>query len=364
MVVSDPSMIPVADATMKETTDPPPDHGRGGGPISRVLVGTASIALGCAALVVSLDVLTAGDGIARHLVGAVGVVLLHVGLSRIARRLAGPAIDLGFWLSVAWLTLLTAAAILADALPLSESRDVSAALTSPIRARPDLLSSHPLGTDVQGLDILGGILHGARVSLTVGFGAALIGMTLGLMVGIAAGYHRGRLDAVVSFATDSMLAFPPLVLLLAMVAALSPNVVNVTIALAVISVPTYVRLARANTLVFAQREFVLAARALGERNRSIMLRELLPNVLMPVVSFSFLLVAVFIVAEASLSFLGLSISRPSPTWGNMIAAGQDRFQDHPHLVFVPGTILFLTVFAFNRVGDRARRAWDPREAKL
>ena len=116
--------------------------------------------------------------------------------------------------------------------------------------------------------------------------------------------------------------------------------------------------------MFSQREFVLAARALGDRNRNIMFRELLPNVLLPIVSYGFLVVAVLIVAEASLSFLGLSVQRPNPTWGNMIAAGQDDFDQHPHVVFIPGAVLFLTVFAFNRLGDRARDLWDPRQAKL
>jgi peptide/nickel transport system permease protein len=117
-------------------------------------------------------------------------------------------------------------------------------------------------------------------------------------------------------------------------------------------------------MLFAQREFVLAARALGGRNRRIIFRELLPNVALPLVSYGFIVVAALIVAEASLSFLGLSIQRPTPTWGNMIAAGQADFDKHPHLVFIPGTVLFITVFALNKVGDKARRLWDPRKSSL
>jgi peptide/nickel transport system permease protein len=161
-----------------------------------------------------------------------------------------------------------------------------------------------------------------------------------------------------------MLAFPPLILLLGLAAVLQRNVRNITLALAVISIPTFIRLSRANTLVLAQREFVVAVRALGARSRRIIFRDLLPGALLPLTSYAFAVVAVIIVAEASLSFLGLGIPRPTPTLGNMIAAGQDSFQTHPHMVFVPATALFLTVFCLNRIGEEARRRWDPRDAKI
>ena len=328
------------------------------------LFGAGLLVAGLVLTWVSLMRLDASAGFIKYILVAVALGAVFQGLKLVSKWIFGPLFDLGLWLSALWISLLVLIAVFADLLPLRESRDVSQALQAPIRQRPNLFSSHPLGTDAQGLDILGGLVYGARVSLIVGFGAVLIGITVGLTVGLAAGYYRGKLESAVSFLTDSMLAFPPLILLLAMVAVLSPTVANVTVALAVISVPTYIRLARANTLAFAQREFVLSARLLGERNPAIISRELLPNVLLPVVSFSFVIIAVFIVTEASLSFLGLSISRPNPTWGNMIAAGETRLNDHPHAVAVPGVALFLTVFSFNRIGDRARKMWDPREAKL
>jgi peptide/nickel transport system permease protein len=117
-------------------------------------------------------------------------------------------------------------------------------------------------------------------------------------------------------------------------------------------------------MVFAQREFVLAARTLGARNRTIIAREIIPNVFLPVMSFAFTIVAVLIVAEASLSFLGLSIQRPNPSWGNMVAAGQGDFDRHPHLVFLPSIVLFVTVYSLNLLGDAARKVWDPREGRL
>lgn len=350
----------------------PPSGGRPEG--GRVLVerlhrrpgtwGVVIATIGVVVLVLSLDLMHAGHGSVRYLVTMIGAAGIYTGLRLLARRTFGSDFDLGLWLSVAWLVVIASMAALADLLPLSESRDVSRAFTAPINKPPDLFSVHPLGTDNQGLDLLGGILYGARVSLIIGVGAVFIGITMGLVLGLASGYYGGKLDGFVSLITDSMLAFPPLILLLAVVTALSPSVGTVTVALSLLAIPTYIRLARANTLTFAQRDFVLAARVLGERNRSIMLRELLPNVVLPVMSFSFLLIAVFIVAEASLSFLGLSVSRPNPTWGNMIASGQDRFDEIPHIVFVPGAVLFLTVFAFNSVGDAARKRWDPREAQI
>jgi peptide/nickel transport system permease protein len=331
-------------------------HGLLSGPIV-LLVGTFGMFW-------SLSVMTAADGLPKYALAGVSVACLYLGLDLLTKAAFGGRLDLGLWLSVTWMVLIIGGAILAGVLPLAESKDVSEALLEPIDQRPDLFSNHPLGTDGQGLDILGGILYGARVSLTIGVGAVLIGVAVGLLAGVTAGHRRGRVDGVVSFLTDSMLAFPPLVFLLAVVAAFSPTILTVMLALAVLAIPTFIRLSRANTLVYAQREFVLAARALGERDRAIVWRELIPNVALPVASFGFLLVAAFIVAEASLSFLGLSVQRPNPTWGNMIAAGQDDFQTVPHVVFVPGTVLFLTVYALNRIGEDARRRWDPREAKV
>lgn len=324
----------------------------------------AAIVVGAVLALVGTMVL--GDVTAAVRVGItlLGLVVVYVGIDRLARSVFGPRFETAMWLSALWLVLVVLAAIFADLLPLAESRDVSKTLTSPTLVRPDLFSSHPLGTDRQGLDIFGGVIYGARVSLVVSFGAVVIGTLVGGAIGLASGYYRRRTEAVINVATDAMLAFPPLILLLGMVAVLAPSVRNVTLALGLLGIPTYIRLARANTLVFAQRDFVLAAKSLGARSRRIIVRELLPNVALPIVSYGFIVIGALIVAEASLSFLGLSIRRPNPTWGNMIAAGQDEFDQHPHLVFTPGVVLFATVFALNRVGDKARSLWDPRVAQL
>lgn len=340
------------------------DLDRGRRRTRRLAGGLSAIPAGVVLIGIGTMVLHDVSAVLRVALVLGGLALIYRGGDLLGRCIFGENFEAALWFSLLWLGLVAVAAIAADWLPLAESRDVSQTLTTPTLLRPDLFSAHPLGTDRQGLDILGGIIYGARVSLVVALGAVAIGILLGGMVGIAAGFYRGRTEGAVNVLTDAMLAFPPLILLLAMVAVLQPTVRNVMIALGVLSVPTYIRLSRANTMVFAQREFVLAARALGAKARRIIFRELLPNVALPVVSYAFIVVGALIVAEASLSFLGLSIRRPNPTWGNMIAAGQTDFDRHPHLVFAPGIVLFVTVFALNRVGDKARELWDPRQTRL
>lgn len=318
-----------------------------------------------------LGLLTAGVGGVggppvwlRGVIIGVGAAVLFLGFDAAVERLLGRPVDTGSLLAGVWLGVVVFGAVGADLLPLAETRDPSRTLGEQPRLRPDLWSSHPLGTDSQALDMLGGVLYGARVSLQVSLLAVAVGMTVGGLLGMMAGYFRGRFDQLVGTLTDSVLAFPPLVLLLAVVALLRPNVVTIGLALAFVTVPIYIRLARATTLSVAEREFVAAARVLGATTRRILFRELLPNVARPLLTYSFIVVAVLIVAEASLSYLGVGIQRPTPTWGNMIAAGQNEFQQTPHLVFVPGAVMLLTVFSLNRLGDKARVHDDPREAQL
>jgi peptide/nickel transport system permease protein len=294
----------------------------------------------------------------QWLLALVGAMAFLAGFEAFGRLVRGPSFDTGLWLASLWIGLVVLAAVFADLLPLAESRDASKALSEPILMRPDLFSSHPLGTDRQGLDILGGVIYGARISLEVSLGAVAIGIVIGGIVGVVAGFYRGKTEYAANLVADSVLAFPPLILLLAVVAAVAPNARNIALALAVVTIPTLIRLSRANTLSVAQREYVLSARAMGATNRRVVFRELVPNVIRPLLSYGFLIVAVLIVAEASLSFLGVGIQRPTPTWGNMIAAGQETFDEAPHLVFMPGLVMFLTVFAINRLSDRARRYWD------
>ncbi|NLU84096.1 ABC transporter permease [Rhodococcus sp. HNM0569] len=290
---------------------------------------------------------------------------MYSGASALARRRFGDSFDLIAWLCVVWLVVLTLAAVFAPLLPLPEHQDVSTTFGEATMARPDLTTDHPLGTNNFGLDLLARAIYGSRASLVVSIAAVVIGLVVGGALGIAAGYFRKGVDVVSGILTNSLLAVPPLVLLIALAAVLEPNLRNLAFALSLLALPSMIRMARASTLTFVQREFVLAGKAMGASNLRIMVRELLPNVLLPLLSYAMVVVSVLIVAEASLSFLGLGIQPPEPSWGNMIAEGEGTtFERHPHIVLVPGFFVFMTVFAFNMLGEKARKRFDPRQAKI
>jgi peptide/nickel transport system permease protein len=228
------------------------------------------------------------------------------------------------------------------------------------RAPPSV--AHWLGTDRLGRDILARVIYGARASLAVGLLAPLIGTLVGGFFGLLAGYFRGAFETLITGASDVLLAFPPLVLALAIVAYLGQSVPNLVLVLALLTVPGVVRVTRAATLAVREREFVTAAQALGASHARILLREILPNVMLPVGAFFLVLVGIIIVAEGILSFLGLGVPPPAPSWGSMIAEGRDVLDDAPHIAFIPATAMFLTVLAFNLVGDTLRAITDPRRA--
>lgn len=268
--------------------------------------------------------------------------------------------NLLLWLATSWLALIIVLALTAPLLPLP-GYDVR--IDRPALS-PSLDLARLLGTDGLGRSTLSRLIYGAQVSLAVGVVSVLIGMIVGGTLGLLAGYLRGWFEKVVSVITDSLLAYPPLVLLLAITSTLGSSLSSLVVSLGLLCVPTFTRLSRANTLAFAQREFVTASRALGGRPLRIVFREILPNVVLPVASYAFVMAAVVIVAEGSLSFLGLGIPPPSPSWGGMISVAKDRLATEPQLVFIPAAAMFLTIFALNVVGDRARTRFDVREAAL
>lgn len=322
-----------------------------------LVVGGTMLGLGAAAAQIVLPV--------RVLLVVAGLVCSFAALSRLGRAVYGNEFDLTFWLCSGWLIVLCGLAAAAPLLPLAEYVDLAAALEEPVLARPALLSEHPLGTNNFGLDLLARSIYGARTSLVIALSAIAIGTVVGGAFGMLAGYFRRGVDTAVTIATNALLAVPPLVLLIALASVLPPTMRNVAMALSLLTIPSMIRLARANTMAFRQREFVLAAQAMGASAWRVMTRELLPNVVLPVLSLAMVLISMLIVAEASLSFLGLGILPPEPTWGNMIAEGEGGvFQDHPHVVLVPGLFLFLTVFSFNLLGEKARKRWDPRSGNL
>lgn len=294
----------------------------------------------------------------RFLLAVVGLAIATTGFRRIIRWARGPEADALLWFCSIYLGLLALGSVCAMYLPLPEGMNPSLTLMEPGRATPDLLSAHPLGTDTAGLDLLTQALTGARVTLVVAGGATVLAMLVGGALGLVAGYGRGRIDAVIAFLTDSLLAFPPLILLMAMVTILRPNALNLTLALAFIVTPNFIRLSRASTIKIASREFVMASKALGATSSRTALRVVLPNVVPSLVSYGCVMVGILAVAEGSLSFLGLGIQRPLPTWGNMIAQGQPHLETSPHMVVVPALALFLTVLSINYIGQKLQGRWN------
>ena len=261
--------------------------------------------------------------------------------------------------AIGWIALIVLAAALADFLPIPSSTDMDMLAR---RALPS--SQHLLGTDQLGRDELARLIYGARISLTVGLLAPVIGVTVGGCLGMLAGYFRGRLETFTVGGVDVLLAFPPLVFALAVTAYLGQSVLNLTLVIGVLGIPAFTRVARAVTLSLSEREFVTAARALGATHTRILLRELLPNVALPLLAFFLLGVAVTIVVEGALSFLGLGVPPPAPSWGSMIGEGRESLDLAPWLAFLPAGFMFATVLAFNIVGDTLRALTDPRPGTL
>jgi peptide/nickel transport system permease protein len=233
------------------------------------------------------------------------------------------------------------------------AQDLSRTLAPPSRA-------HLLGTDNVGRDVLSRVIWGTRVSLLAGFVSIAIAATAGGLLGIAAGYAGGRMDGVLMRVMDAVLSFPPLVLALALGAVLGAGLGGVLIALGVVYTPTFARLMRAQVLTVKARDYVEAARALGAPAWRIAWQHVLPNAATPMVVQASLSVAFAILAEASLSFLGLGIQPPDASWGSMINAGRGYLQQAPWIVFGPGAALFVTVVGLNFVGDAIRDGLDPR----
>jgi len=217
-----------------------------------------------------------------------------------------------------------------------------------------------LGTDNVGRVVLSRVVWGTRISLVAGFASVLVAAVAGSLVGLLAGFAGGRADGVTMRLMDAVLSFPPLVLALALGAVLGADVTGVVIALGVVYTPTFARLMRGQVLGIKGSEYVDAARTLGTSGWRICWRHVLPNAATPIVVQASLSVAFAILAEASLSFLGLGVQPPEASWGSMINAGRGYLQQAPWIVFGPGAALFVTVLGLNFVGDAVRDALDPR----
>jgi peptide/nickel transport system permease protein len=272
----------------------------------------------------------------------------RLAVSRFLRR---PAAVAGLIVIV----IFVAAAILA---PLLAPYDPIATSWSAIRKAPS--AAHWMGTDENGRDVLSRVLFGARASLLAGVVAVAIAAGIGVPAGLLAGFTGGWIDALLSRIVDAMLACPFLILAIALTAFLGPDLANAMIAIGVSTAPRFMRVARAATLEVGSADYVQAAWSLGARNLRVAVRHIAPNIVPPLLVQASLSLAAAIIAEASLSFLGLGQQPPSPSWGSMLNTAQRFLTQAPWLAIFPGVAIFLCVLSFNLVGDGLRDALDPK----
>jgi peptide/nickel transport system permease protein len=270
-----------------------------------------------------------------------------------------------FWICVGWIVLVAVMATIANLLPLPNP-DLGN-YSSAQNAGPGW--GHLLGTDDLYRDIFSRLVYGARVSLVVGFGGALIGLLVGGIPAMISAYRRGRVDTALNTGSYVVLAFPAIVAVIAIVSFWGKSLFKITLVIGLFAAPLIFRVVRASTLSYATRDFVLAAKALGASDTRILTREILPNIMPTIVSFGLIAVATIIVLEGSLAFLGLSVSPPTPSWGNMLNEGSSlltgaKGQTNPWLVIFPAGAMFLLLISLNVVADKLRAYFDVSEIKL
>lgn len=217
-----------------------------------------------------------------------------------------------------------------------------------------------LGNDATGRDILSRLIYGTRIALSVGIGATAIAVTIGVTIGAVSGYFGGWVDLLLSRIVDTLMAFPTIALLMVLSAVLTPSIPLIVVIIGFTIWASYARVVRAEVLGLRQRDFVLAARASGATSSRIIRRHVIPNVLGVVIVLASLAVGGVIIYESALSFLGLGVRPPNPSWGRMLADGRDYIRNYPHIMFAPGIFITLTVLAFNLLGEGLRDAFDPR----
>jgi peptide/nickel transport system permease protein len=265
---------------------------------------------------------------------------------------------LSWYFSLGWISLIAFLAVFADFLPFVKS--YSDRFPGAFKKAPSM--DHWFGTNKISQDIFSRTVYGARISLLIAATSIVVGLLVAGGLGMVAGYYRGRVDALISSGVDVLLAFPPLVLTLAITTFESRTAAWVIVSLTILSIPPLTRVVRANTIVYAQREFVTAARSLGATDRRILIREILPNVVPAMVSFALTGMAVLIVAEGALSYLGQSVQPPLPTWGFLIADGSKNLRDAWWISMLPSIVMFLTILSFNMIGDHLSRRFDIKES--
>lgn len=257
--------------------------------------------------------------------------------------------------ALAVVLIIVAAALLA---PWIAPHDPTRQSWTAVRQAPSL--AHWFGTDEVGRDVFSRVIWGARASLAAGVVSVMIALVIGVPLGLLAGYVGGWTDAVLSRLTDAMLAIPFLILAIALAAFLGPNLTNAMIAIGVTATPIFIRLTRGQVLAARAEDYVEAARAVGNPHWRIAVRHVLPNVMPPILVQATLTIAAAVIAEASLSFLGLGQQPPMPSWGSMLNSAQRFLGQAPWMAIYPGIAIFLTVLSFNVLGDGLRDALDPR----
>ena len=275
----------------------------------------------------------------------------------------------GLWLASFWVGLLVVTAVTADWLPI---KPYDESFVTGIQQSPKFSIHEPFGGDQLGRSVLSRIIYGGRVTLAVGVIAVAIGLFFGGVLGLMAGYIGRWVDYALTTLTDSMLAFPPIVFLLALTAVLKGAGEQLTLPkmvamLAVLTIPNFFRQTRAQVIAIRDREFIRAAESLGASRTWVLFRELMPNVILPVMSIVFVVMAGLIIAEGSLSLLGVGIPEPQPSWGRMIRDGKENLQssqEHLHGLVIPMVVLFFTVFSFNILGEAVRNKFDTRSSRL
>ncbi|HZQ62487.1 MAG TPA: ABC transporter permease [Casimicrobiaceae bacterium] len=242
--------------------------------------------------------------------------------------------------------------------PWISPQDPLATSWSAIRKAPS--AAHWFGTDEIGRDVLARVIWGTRASLLAGMVSVIIALSFGVPIGLLAGYRAGWTDMIISRITDAMLACPFLILAIALAAFLGPSLTNAMIAIGISATPIFIRLTRAQVLTVKTEDYVEAARALGNSHLRIALRHVLPNVVPPLIVQATLALAAAVIAEASLSFLGLGQQPPAPSWGSMLNTAKNYIDNAPWMAIWPGLCIFLLVLSFNLLGDGLRDALDPR----
>ena len=250
--------------------------------------------------------------------------------------------------------------VVAAAAPLIAPLSPSAQFGDAVLKGPGAIERHALGTDEFGRDILSRIIWGARISLQVGLASVLFAFVVGVPLGIYAGYRGAWAEVAVMRATDMLMAFPTLLLALIIVTALGGSLINEILAIAVALTPNFVRLARSLTLSIREQDYIMAARAIGTGQLRVMVRHVFPNALYGLIVVATLYIATAIRTEASLSFLGLGIPPPTPSWGNILSEGRQYIKCCPWITTFSGLAIMLAVLAFNLVGDALRDLLDPR----